>query len=190
MINKILVIIITCLVVSSCTSAGKFYRNTDFFTWDTYVDDLGTGSSATPTASIITTDGTAEVTLIKAADPSDNTASTKGYPFTGIFFYFNTLSKPVDLSNSNKILLTYKLTGQISFLLSQPNIPLGEEYRVELPVAEKYTEIHLNWEDFTQPVWVKTSRPMNLKNITGVKFQVTVIEKTETTFGISSFKLL
>jgi len=190
MINRILVIIVTCLVISSCTGAGKFYRNTDFFTWNTYVDDLGTGSSATPTASIITSDGTAEVTLIKAADPPDNAASTRGYPFSGIIFNFNKSSKPVDLSNFNKILLTYKLAGQISFLLSQADIPLGEEYRVELPVAESYTELDLSWEKFTQPVWVKTPKPLDRKKITAVKFQVTATEKTKTSFGMSSFKLL
>lgn len=117
MIYRILTIIVSCLIVSSCTSVDKFSQNTDFYAWDTYLDDLGTGSSVTPTASIITSDGNAEVTLIKAADPSDSTASTKGYPYAGIYFNFNRSGNPIDLSNINRISLIYKLTGQISFLL-------------------------------------------------------------------------
>lgn len=191
MFYKILSIIVVCLIITNCTSADKFYIKTNFFAWDTYVDNLDTGSSVTPVSSIITSDGNAEVTLIKVADPSSNAnvISAKGYPFAGIYFAFNRSHKAVDLSGINKIILTYKLSGQISFLLSQPDIPPGEEYRIELPVVEQYTEINLSWDDFIQPAWVKNSRPLDQQNISGVKFQITTPEKTITTFGISSFKL-
>jgi len=182
------IILIIAVLVSACSSTEKFYRKTGFLVWDTFADQLGTGSSTTQSNSILTSEGDAEITLIKAEHSAQDSANAE-YPYSGVFFGFDKSRKPVDKSNYKKILLTYRLTGQLSLVLAQKDLPTGEEYRVELPPHDSYTQEVFRWNDFAQPEWVENPQPLDLKRISGVKFKITAREKTTSILSIRSFEL-
>ena len=183
-----LALLVIVMLITGCSSTDKFYLKTGFLTWDTFADQLGTGSSVTEAKSILTGDGDAEIRLVKAEHPAEDSTDKK-YPYSAVFFRFNKTHDPVDLSGYKEIHLEYRLSGQLCLMLAQEGIPSGQEYRVELPSHEKYTQSVFSLEDFAQPEWVTKPYPLDLKKISGVKFRITAHEKTTSILGIRSFAL-
>jgi len=166
----------------------RYKNNTGFNHWDTFVDNLGSGSSITPTWDFFTDTGDIEVKMHKAADPSPNESTPEPYPYVGIGMEFDHPTKTVDLTDAENIVLTYKLSGPVSLLLVQDGIKEGEDFRVDLPPAEEYTEKTINWDDFYQPAWISKQQTLDFSHITGIKFQLTTPEQSSAVFGIKSIR--
>ena len=160
-----------------------------FRSWVSYADQLGTGSMVDPSRGFVTDTGDIEVTMKKAPDPEPDENNPPPYPYVGIQLQFPG-RQPADLSDAESIVLTYKLKGPMSMLLSQDNIAPGSEFRVGLPAAADYTAISLDWADFSQPDWVSPRSTLDRKRLTGVKFQITTPESNTAELGVRRLEFL
>jgi len=164
----------------------KHNNITGFNYWHTFMDDLDIGSKIIPVWDFFTLVGNIEVKMTKTSDLLASQIYKNSFPYVGIAMEFNYPPYPVDLSDNEGMLLTYKLTGPISVFLTQEDIPLGSEYRTKLPPSENYTKLYLNWNNFQQPEWVNKPKPLNLAKITGIKFQITTPEQNSASLGIGN----
>lgn len=164
----------------------KYKNNTGFNYWHAFTDDLDIGSKIIPVWDFFTPSGNIEVKMTKASDLRASKIYKNSFPYVGIAMDFNYPPYPVDVSENEGILLTYKLTGPISVFLTQEDISPGSEYRIKLPPSEKYTKLFLNWNSFHQPEWVNKPEPLNLTKITGIKFQTTTLEQNSASLGIGN----
>ncbi len=162
-----------------------------FEDWLTFVDDLETGSYIDPSKYFITLEGNIEVTMIKAADPEwiEKDPPSK-YPYVGIGTYFESSGNPVDLSEVEHIRLVYKLDGPVSLVLSQYGIKTGNEFIFDLPYAEEYTELTINWSDFYQPFWANRNSGLDIRKITRISFQIRTVHGSTAKLGIHSINFL
>jgi len=172
----------------------RIKNNTGFDIWYTYVDSIG--SLIKPETNILNKNGDIEVTMTKISDPVPAAGEVTSYPYVGIgmafgqiYFRGMVMKLAADLKNVENIVLTYKLSGEVSLLLAQDGISPGEEYQSVLLPADDYTEIVLNWDDFHQHEYVTSKSKLRLDRITGIKFQVTSTESNTAVLGIRNVKL-
>ena len=171
-----LFVLVTVLVCAGCVTKPQFRG------WSSYVDQLETGSLIEPSRKFFTDSGDVEVVMTKASDP-DADEQNPSYPYVGLQLRFPG-RQPADLSDAENLVLTYKLSGPMSLLLAQENIAPGNEFRLELPPASEYSEIHLNWSDFSQPDWVSPRSTLDRTRLTAVKFQITTPEDNTAQLGV------
>ncbi len=138
--------------------------------WYGFTDALGTGSEVNPTQKYFNWRGDIEVHLTKAADPAWDAQAPPQYPYAGILMQFTPSGKPVDLSRSRGMTIEYRLSGSVSMMVMQENIPAGREYRVQLPPQSDFALVSLAWADFKQPSWVATPTPVDLSRVVGISF--------------------
>ena len=148
----------------------RVHNNTGFSFWYPYADD--SGSRVPDAEQLLTSTGEIELTMVKMPDPEWNADDPPDYPYVGVVMDFHKPKASQDLSAANTLELTYKLTGPMNLILSQPDLAPGTQYRAELPVSESYTTINLQWADFHQPDWVETPSALDKRRLTGIQFEV------------------
>ena len=155
-----------CLLALSLIGCGTVQTSN----WYGFTDALGTGSEVRPTKTYHNWRGDIEVHLTKAADPAWDPQAPPQYPYAGILMQFKPSGKPLDLSRSTGLEIEYRLSGTVSMMVMQSDMPAGREYRVNLPPQRDFTLVSLVWTDFKQPSWVAAPTPMNLSRVVGISF--------------------
>ena len=138
--------------------------------WVGFTDSLGTGSAIHPAEGYFNWRGEVEVRLTKADDPEWNPKNTPEYPYAGIMMRFRRSGKSVDISDSEGLVIVYKLDGRVDLVLHQANVAAGREYRLELPPQDDFARVYFSWDLFQQPSWVDPPTPMNLSQAVGIAF--------------------
>ncbi len=146
--------------------------------WYGFTDALGTGSEVNPTQTYFNWRGDIEVHLTKAADPAWDPQAPPQYPYAGILMQFKPSGKPEDLSRSTGLAIEYRLSGTVSMMVKQENMPAGREYRVNLPPQSDFTLVSFAWTDFKQPSWVATPTPLDSSRVVGISFLNNAKERT------------
>jgi hypothetical protein len=138
--------------------------------WDSFADDLGTGSQVAPSSGLFTLEGDVEVEITKAPEPEWDEDNPPDYPYAGVSMKLRRSGKAVDLSAVQRLTLEYRLQGTVDLLLVQEGIGPGSEYRLCLPEQAEYGSQSFTWQDFVQPSWVEKPTALDLTRITGFMF--------------------
>jgi hypothetical protein len=147
--------------------------------WQVHADDLKTGSRAEFNITNEINNNELVATLIKASEMNVNGP----YPYSSLGINF---LNPLNLSDTKGITLHYALSGNLDVLIMQEGLEQGQEYRCHLPNTETYRKFTCQWTDFKQPFWAHDKQALNRTRITGLRFQSTISDATESVLKLRS----
>jgi hypothetical protein len=162
-LGKLILVWLVCGLLTGCSMVQSSM-------WTTFVDDLGTGSKVVPERMLIDSNGVLNVRITKAANPKWVPGKDLDYPYAGVMMFLRGWGKPMDISESDELIIEYRLSGKLSLKLKQKDIPAGREYLVELEPSDVYITRQIPWSDFSQPSWVQEPVALNLTEMIGLVF--------------------
>ena len=176
--------------------SGQIYKikpveriQNDYGTWYLFKDKLNTGSKIIFNNTSFQDTSLISVTMRKGNDTL-MLGNTTNYSYVGLGLELYPKTVLNNQSCNYAIELIYQLLEPMELILSQNDISLGMEFRIDMEQATQYVTKRFNFADFKLPEWATDDDALDCHQINGVKFQVINSSKNDAKLSIKSLRFV